>query len=299
MESYTSLNNEISKTANDLAVILEAVLPQAAGYKEDLLFESMRYAVLSNGKRIRPFLTICAAGLFGVDRDCAMRVAASIELIHTYSLVHDDLPALDNDEIRRGLPSCHSAFGEATAILTGDALLTLAFEVLSSPATHADANVRIDLIRLISKAAGYKGLVGGQMMDLLSAKQALSFPEIVRLQRLKTGELFAMSCEAAAIMGKVANNLRSSLRAYAHNIGLIFQITDDILDASGERGATGKKPHTDSQNNKPTLVTLWGVEKCRNHIDQLIEQSISHLSVFDNRAVHLRDLAYFLKNRAE
>lgn len=297
MYNHARLEQELTNVSRQLTTILDDLLPNPAGHREDPLFEAMRYATLSNGKRIRPFLTVHTAMLFGVNRECALRSAAAIEMIHSYSLVHDDLPAIDNDDLRRGVPSCHKKFGEATAILAGDALLTYAFEILAAPETHQDPTVRIELIRATSQAAGHHGMVGGQMMDLLSEKQELSDAEIVRLQRMKTGELFATSCESGAILGKANPNLRAALRAYAHNIGLAFQITDDILDISGTRSITGKEVGKDQQAGKATLVSLWGVDKCRHHAETLANQAITHLSNFDGRADILRDVALFLVTR--
>jgi len=297
MYNQVRLEQELTAISQQLSAVLDSLLPRAAGHREDRLFEAMRYASLSNGKRIRPFLTVHVATLFGVARESALRVAAAIELIHSYSLVHDDLPAIDNDDLRRGSPSCHKKFDEATAILAGDALLTYAFEVLVGPQTHQDPSVLVELVRSMAKAAGCHGMVGGQMMDLLSENQELSAAEIVRLQRMKTGELFAMSCEAGAILGKAAHNARAALKAYAYNIGLAFQITDDILDVSGTREVTGKEVGKDHKVGKATLISSWGIDKCRDHTENLANQAITHLAYFDERADVLRDMAWFLVAR--
>ncbi len=261
---------------------------------EEKVLEAMRYSALSGGKRLRPFLTICSAGLFGVAHDSAIEAAAAIEFIHTYSLIHDDLPAMDNDDLRRGKPTCHKAFGEAAAILAGDGLLTYAFEILASSRVHADPAVRCELITALAKASGSFGMVGGQMMDLEAQNKNLSIDEIIRLQRLKTGELFAVSCEAGAILGKAPGMMKNLLRAYAHDMGLAFQITDDLLDVEGTRSALGKGVRKDKIAGKATMVASLGVDRAREHAQILIKQAISHLDVFDKKADHLRSLARFV-----
>ena len=264
---------------------------------ESKVMEAMRYSSLSGGKRMRPFLTVECAKLFGVSPEAALTTAAAIEFVHVYSLIHDDLPAMDNDDFRRGKPSCHKQFGEAAAILAGDALLTYAFEVLSHPGVHADANVRCELIRSVASAAGVRGMVGGQMMDLDAENQEMSTEEVIRLQRLKTGEMFAVSCEAGAILGKAPDALRSRLQRYAHDIGLAFQITDDLLDVEGTREETGKGVGKDKKKGKATLVSVMGVERAREHSQVLAEQAVAHLSAFDERAESLRSLAKFVITR--
>jgi len=261
---------------------------------EETVLEAMRYSTLSGGKRLRPFLTLCSAGLFGVSWDAAIEAAAAIEFIHTYSLIHDDLPAMDNDDLRRGKPSCHKAFGEAAAILAGDGLLTYAFQVLSSNKVHADTAVRCELISALAQASGCWGMVGGQMMDLEAENKQLSVEEIIRLQRLKTGELFAVSCEAGAILGKAPGMMRNLLRAYAHDMGLAFQITDDLLDVEGTRTQMGKTARKDKIKGKATLVAAMGVERAREHAKILTNQAVSHLAVFDKKADNLRALAEFV-----
>ncbi|OYW14077.1 MAG: farnesyl-diphosphate synthase [Rhodospirillales bacterium 12-54-5] len=264
---------------------------------EGKVMEAMRYSALAGGKRLRPFLTVESAKLFGVNADAAMMTAAAMEFVHTYSLIHDDLPAMDNDDFRRGKPSCHKQFGEAAAILAGDALLTYAFEVLSNPRVHADANVRCELIRSVARAAGVRGMVGGQMMDLDAEHQALSAEEVIRLQRLKTGEMFAVSCEAGAILGKAPDAMRSRLQRYAHDIGLAFQITDDLLDEEGTRTETGKGVRKDKTKGKATLISVLGIERAREQANTLAEQAASHLKPFDERANTLRALASFVVTR--
>ena len=261
------------------------------------VLEAMRYSTLSGGKRLRPFLTVSCASLFGVSLESAIEAAAAIEFIHTYSLIHDDLPAMDNDDLRRGKPTCHKQFDEATAILAGDGLQAYAFQILSSPRTHADPNVRCELVHSLAIASGCWGMVGGQMMDMEAHNQKLSMDEIIRLQRMKTGELFAVSCEAGAILGKAPAMMKKMLRAYAHDMGLAFQITDDLLDVEGTRTSTGKGVRKDKIKGKATLVASMGVERARDHADMLSKQAISHLGVFDKKADNLRALAQYVVSR--
>jgi farnesyl diphosphate synthase len=264
---------------------------------EETVLEAMRYSALSGGKRLRPFLTVCSASLFGVSLESAIEAACAIEFIHTYSLIHDDLPAMDNDELRRGKPTCHIAFGEAAAILAGDGLLTYAFQILASLNVHADPAVRCELIAALAQASGCWGMVGGQMMDLEAENKTLSIDEIIRLQRMKTGELFAVSCEAGGILGKAPGMMRKLLRAYAHDMGLAFQITDDLLDVLGTRTETGKGVRKDKIAGKATMVSVMGVDRAREHAQILITQAISHLDVFDKKADNLRTLAQFVISR--
>lgn len=264
---------------------------------ENTILQAMRYSALSGGKRLRPYLTVSCATLFGVSREASLLTAAAIELIHTYSLIHDDLPALDNDDLRRGKPTCHIQFGEAAAILAGDALLTYAFQVLSDESVHSDPAVRCELVRTISTAAGYRGMVGGQMMDLQAENKEMSIDEVIRLQRLKTGELFAISCEVGGILGKAPRAMRNVLRGYAHDLGLAFQITDDLLDAEGTREVLGKSVNKDKMKGKATLVSLMGIERARAQAQILARQAISYLDVFDAKADNLRRLAEYVISR--
>lgn len=274
---------------------MDKLLPDPGDYGQTRLFEAMRYSVLSSGKRLRPFLTVTTATLFGVSKSSALQVAAAIEFIHAYSLIHDDLPAMDDDDMRRGQPSCHKKFDEATAILAGDALLTMAFEVLSDSGTHSSAAVRCELIRCIAKASGPMGMVGGQMMDLTTNETDLGLNKIIHLQRLKTGELFAISCEAGAILGNAAANLRTVVRAFAHDIGLAFQITDDLLDAVASTKKDKKRAI--KSEGKATLVGALGVDKARQQANILATQAIRHLEVFGKRADILRSFAEYVVSR--
>ena len=263
------------------------------------LVEAMRYSTLSGGKRIRPFLTIVSAQIFGVSPQASLNAATVMEMIHVYSLIHDDLPAMDNDDERRGIPTCHKQFDDATAILAGDALLTYAFEILASPDTHRDANVRCDLIKTIAAASGHKGMAGGQMIDLEMANKKITREELARAHRLKTGELFMASCEAGAILGRANPEARNALRYFAHDLGLAFQIKDDILDHSGD---VDGKIEIDEQEHKKSkenisVVDLIGMEHATKQLVLLKEQAITHLKMFGPQASLLIELAEFIISR--
>ncbi|MCE9507413.1 MAG: polyprenyl synthetase family protein [Alphaproteobacteria bacterium] len=260
------------------------------------LFDGMRYAVLNGGKRLRPFMVMEGARIFGVDAARARRVAAAAEFIHSYSLIHDDLPSMDNADTRRGKPALHKAYGEATAILAGDALQALAFEVLADSETHEDPRVRIELVGNLAGASGMNGMVGGQMLDMIGEKQEFDVGTISRLQRMKTGKLIAFCCEAGAILGKANPAHRQALRNYAHDLGLAFQVTDDLLDAEGNPSEMGKPANQDGK--KATFVTAMGIEQARQRAEMLVEQSISHLRVFDEGRVDLlKSLAHYVLQR--
>ncbi|HEX9490398.1 MAG TPA: polyprenyl synthetase family protein, partial [Stellaceae bacterium] len=230
----------LAEAASLTDAALDKLIAVPAGL-ESRVFEAMRYAALAPGKRLRPFLVLAGSQLFAVSRRSALQVAAAIELVHAYSLVHDDLPAMDNSDLRRGRPTCHKAFDDATAILAGDGLLTLAFEVLAHTDTHGDPAVRCELVASLAQAAGSHGMVGGQMIDLIAEHRPdLDIGAITRLQRLKTGALIAFACESGAVLGKASVEVRLALRGYAHDLGLAFQIADDLLDVEGSAGETGK-----------------------------------------------------------
>ncbi len=290
------LKQELEESANEVNAVIERLLSKAEG-EQGKLFEALRYATLSGGKRMRPFLVLRSSALFGLTQQSALRVAAAVEFTHAYSLVHDDLPCMDNSYLRRGKPTTHIQFNEATAVLAGDALLTMAFEVLSDYDTHPDPAVRAALVLELAKAAGPRGMVGGQMLDMMSSGQELDMNEIVRMQRLKTGELFAFSCESAAILAKVPGKARQSLSSYAHDLGLAFQITDDLLDAAGSTAETGKSVGKDAENNKPNFVTILGEDRARFQAQALSNQAVKHLDMFDERADPLRRLAAYAINR--
>ena len=290
------LQKGMAESARAVSEMLDRLLKMGDG-REARLMEAMRYSSLGGGKRIRPFMVTASARLFAVAESCALRVAAAVEMVHCYSLVHDDLPAMDDDDLRRGQPTCHIRFDEATAILAGDALLTRAFEVLADIPTHPDPQVRSQLVLALARAAGADGMVGGQMLDLLAEKASLDVPEITRLQRMKTGALIAFACEAGAILGKAAEPARHALRAYAHDLGLAFQIADDLLDVEGSAAEVGKKTGKDAAAGKATFVSLLGVERAKAQAQMLAEQSGRHLEMFDEKADYLRELARFVVNR--
>lgn len=289
------------KSLKDFASVIEnkmlSLLPVSEGREENVI-EAMRYALLAGGKRLRPFLVVQSAALFSIDNESALRVAAAIECVHTYSLIHDDLPAMDDDNMRRGLPTTHKKYDDATAILAGDALLTLAFEILSDEKTHSDAEIRCDLILALSRAIGAKGMVGGQMIDLKAENQSLQQDEIIRMQNMKTGELIIFSCEVGAILAKVSDDRRMALKKYAENIGLAFQIVDDLLDIEGNSEDIGKTAGKDIEAGKATLVSFKGVEEARALADELINNAVSHMDVFDEKSEVLKSLAKFVINRA-
>ena len=276
---------------------LEILLPRRAG-PEERLREAMRYACLGGGKRLRPFLVLEGSRLFGVGENCALRVAAAIEMVHCYSLVHDDLPAMDDDDLRRGKPTVHKAFDEAIAILAGDALLARAFEVIADPLTHGDSGVRAELVLTLAHAAGADGMVGGQTIDLdAEGRDDLDVGAVTRLQRLKTGALILFACEAGAVMGKAGPGPREALRGYAHDVGLAFQIADDLLDAEGSAAAAGKAVGKDAARGKATFVSLLGVAAARVQAKRLADQAVQHLASFGAGADRLRDVARWVVER--
>jgi farnesyl diphosphate synthase len=291
-----SFAEALTQAAQMTDVALDRLLVVPPGL-EARVYEAMRYAALAPGKRMRPFFVLAGANLFGVAHRCALQVSAAIEMVHAYSMVHDDLPAMDDSDLRRGRPTCHKEFDEATAILAGDGLLTMAFGVLADPDTHGDSAVRCELVSALAAAAGAGGMVGGQMIDLIAESQALDIGAITRLQRMKTGALIAFSCEAGAILGKAPGDLRIALRGYAHDLGLAYQIADDLLDVEGSAAETGKPVGADAAAGKATFVSILGVERARAQADLLIRQAIAHLDLFEQRAELLREAARFVITR--
>ena len=290
------LAEAMAETARLVEAQLDALLPvpEAA---EARLIEAMRYAVLNGGKRMRAFLVMETAQLFSVNKTCAARVAAAVEMLHAYSLVHDDLPAMDDDDLRRGKPSCHKAFDEATAILAGDALQTRAFEVLAEEDTHADAEARCELITAFAAATGARGMVGGQMIDMLAEGKTLSGPEITRLQALKTGRLIQFSAEAGAILGRAHAAQRHFIAAYGRELGGAFQIYDDVLDEAGTEAELGKTAGKDAAQGKATMVSILGIDRARAQAVHLADQAAKHLESFGQRAELLKLLAQFTVTR--
>jgi farnesyl diphosphate synthase len=293
----TVFETALGDTAREVDAVIDRLIPVPPG-PEARVFEAMRYAALGPGKRLRPFLVTASARLFGVARRSALQVAAAVEMVHAYSLVHDDLPAMDNSDLRRGRPTCHKQFDDATAVLAGDGLLTLAFEVLAHPHTHGDPAVRCELVSALALAAGNQGMVGGQMFDLIAEHRPdLDIGAITRLQRLKTGALIAFSCEACAILGKAPSEARTALRGYAHDLGLAFQIADDVLDVEGSTETTGKPVGQDVVAGKATFVSILGVTRARAQARLLVDQAVAHLDIFDANTELLRQAARFVVER--
>lgn len=292
----SDIKKALSATAKTVEAELDRLLAQD-GAPERRVVEAMRYASLGGGKRIRPFLVLESAKLFGVTERSAIRVASALEMVHCYSLVHDDLPAMDDDDQRRGRPTVHKRYDEATAILAGDALLTAAFAVLANSKTHSDPGVRCELVEQLAQAAGAHGMVGGQMIDLTAAQLDLDIGGVTRLQRLKTGRLIDFGCQAGAILGRSGPNRREALRGYSHDLGLAFQMIDDILDVEGNPDLLGKAVAKDEGQGKATFVSLMGVERARSQADRLADQAAAHLASFDERADGLRALARFVVER--
>ena len=276
---------------------LDRLLPAEHGLHRRVM-EAMRYAVFAGGKRLRPFLTLSTARLFKVPEARAARAAAAIEALHTYSLVHDDLPCMDDDDLRRGRPTTHRKFDEATAVLAGDALLTHAFGMLADPETHPSGEVRAELVARLAAAGGAEGMIGGQMMDMRAPDEAFGEAEIILLQRMKTGALFEFSCEAGAILGGGNAEDRQRMRAYARDLGLAFQIADDLIDATGSAEEAGKAVGKDQGRGKATLVSLHGVDGARAWAARLADQAAQGLAVYGAAADDLRALPSFLLDRA-
>jgi farnesyl diphosphate synthase len=289
MVPAVDLAQRLEETADRVTVALDTLLPRVQG-PESKLMSAMRYAALGGGKRLRPFLVVETGRLFGVDERCLLRVGAALECIHTYSLIHDDLPCMDDDSLRRGRPTVHIAYDEATAVLAGDALLTIAFEILSDAQTHADPNVRIALIARLAEAAGARGMVGGQMMDMIANELGDDIAAVTRMQRLKTGALMTYAVDMGALMGRASEEARHALNAYAHDLGLAFQITDDLLDAEGNAEDLGKAVGKDNVHGKATFVSLLGLEGAKQRVQLLSVQAKQHIAIFGERAHYLNHI---------
>lgn len=273
---------------------MDDLLPR--DFSDSNLVAAMRYSTLSEGKRIRPFLVIASAQIFGISPIASLNAATAMEFIHVYSLIHDDLPAMDNDDFRRGIPTSHKKFDEATAILAGDALLTYAFEILADPLTAKDPVVRCELVKVVAKAAGFRGMAGGQMIDLEKAEKKITNEELAKLHRLKTGELFMASAEIGAIIGHAGLEERRALRSFAHDLGLAFQIKDDILDHHGVD--IGKVEIDETIHKKPkenaSIVDVLGIENAHKQLELLKDQAIEHLKIFGGKAALLVELVDFV-----
>ncbi len=294
---FSRLSDSLNEAAGAVDAQLEQVLPAPHG-PHARIHEAMRYAIFAGGKRLRPFLVLTTAKLFeNVPRASALRTAAAIEALHTYSLVHDDLPCMDDDDLRRGRPTVHVAFDEMTAVLVGDALLTLAFQILSDARTHPSAEVRCQLTARLAEAAGHDGMIGGQIIDMLAPERSMRADEIMHLQRLKTGQLFEFSCEAGAILGQAPDEDRARLRAYAREMGLVFQITDDLLDATSSPEKTGKAVGKDGEQGKATFVSTYGVSRARDEARKLALRAAKTVQIYDNIAPELSALPLYLLDR--
>ncbi|MGK6321857.1 polyprenyl synthetase family protein [Sphingomonas sp. DT-51] len=290
------LQAALKEVAAEMDRRFDALLPVPDDPRADL-YRAMRHATIGGGKRLRPLLVFATARLFDVARDGAARAAVALEAIHAYSLIHDDLPAMDDDDMRHGKATVHKAFDEATAILAGDCLHALAFEVLADPATHADPFVRAELVADLARASGPSGMAGGQAMDLKADGAAFDLGTVTRLQQMKTGALIGAAVEAGAILGRVPPEGRRHLRGYAHDLGLAFQIVDDLLDVEGDEQLAGKKLRKDGEAGKETFVSLLGVDRARQQSQMLVEQAIDHLRSYGDEAELLRAIARFVTER--
>ena len=274
----------------------DALLPLPGDPRDDL-YRAMRHAAIGGGKRLRPLLVFATAKLFAVDEEAAIAAGCAIEAIHVYSLIHDDLPAMDDDDLRRGKPTVHKAFGEATAILAGDCLHALAFEWLADPGVHPDPFVRAELVADLARASGPTGMAGGQALDLAAGRAPFDLGGVTRLQQMKTGALIAASVEMGAILGRVPPEGRTGLRGYAHDLGLAFQIADDLLDAEGDEDAAGKRLRKDADAGKATFLSLLGPERAREQCRMLVDQAVQHLHAYGAEADLLRALARYVVER--
>ncbi|HWK95237.1 MAG TPA: farnesyl diphosphate synthase [Pseudolabrys sp.] len=306
MGSQSSFADRLNTVASESEALLAQLLGDAPLPGETArparLVAAMRHAALGGGKRLRPFLVVESAALFDAPRDAALLAGCALELLHCYSLVHDDLPAMDDDDLRRGRPTVHKAYDEATAILAGDALLTLAFDILAREEVHADASVRIALVRELARAAGLGGMAGGQMLDLaaegrFAAKRTLSESEIVILQAMKTGALLRFACRAGALLGQANTAQLAAMEQYGAAIGEAFQIADDLLDVEGDAATLGKAAGKDAEAGKATLVAALGVAGARAKLESLIERADRALAPFGPKADILRAAARFIAER--
>jgi farnesyl diphosphate synthase len=294
--SSSPLQAALERIAREVDSLFDAVLTVPDDAHAPLV-EAMRYAAIGGGKRLRPLLVTAVADMYGVDRDCAIRTGVALECIHVFSLIHDDLPCMDDDELRHGKLTTHRAFDEATAVLAGDALQSLAFELLASPQASGDPFVRSELVLVLARASGHTGMAGGQMMDIAAETRQFDLHTITRLQQMKTGALLAAAVEMGAILGKVGPEGRAHLRLFARDIGLAFQICDDLLDFEGDEDKAGKALRKDVDQGKQTFLTLLGPERAREQAQMLVNQAIGHLASHGDEAELLRAIARFIVER--
>ena len=292
----SQLEARLKENAERIQIALDGLLPAEHGSEAGLI-GAMRYAALGGGKRLRPFFTIEAGRIFDADEGALLRTACAIECVHTYSLVHDDLPAMDDDALRRGRPTLHRQYDEATAILAGDALLTFAFELLADPATHSDPQMRCKLITAMAKASGGQGMVAGQAADMAGADIGSDLIAVTRMNRLKTGALINFAVDAGALIGGASEAEKTALSRYAHDVGLAFQMRDDLLDAEGVVRDTGKAVGKDKARGKVNFVTVLGADATRDRINMLANQAKAHLAIFGSRARILLDAVDFIVDR--
>jgi farnesyl diphosphate synthase len=296
MPADLGLSRALETIAADIDRQFDLLLPLPSDPRRKL-YEAMRHAAIGGGKRLRPLLVIAACRLFNVDSQAALRVATAIECIHVYSLIHDDMPCMDDDDVRRGKPTVHKAYDEATAVLAGDSLHALAFELLADEATHGDPFVRAELVLELARASGPDGMAGGQMMDLEAETSTFDLQTVTRLQQLKTGALIAFCLEAGAIMARLSPEGRGPLRGYARDVGLAFQIADDLLDEEGDEDKAGKALQKDAAAGKATFLSLLGTERARAQAQALVDQAIAHLSSYGPEADLLRSIARYTIER--
>jgi farnesyl diphosphate synthase len=303
--STTNFASALARVAEPIETLLDELLAQEARHGEiarpPRLIAAMRHATLGGGKRLRPFLVVETARMLGHQDAAALRAGAAIELLHCYSLVHDDLPAMDDDDLRRGRATVHRAYDEATAILAGDALQTLAFEVLADPATHRDAEVRAHLVLGLARAAGAAGMVGGQMLDLAAEGRygeiSAHEMQIRQIDTMKTGAIIAFAVEAGAIIARADDASRSNLLRFGRAIGQAFQIADDLLDREGSAESVGKRTGKDRQHGKATLIDVLGLEAARHECSRLVDEAVAALQPFGDEAATLRQAAHFTATR--
>ena len=293
----TALATRAMQVETILQKLLDERLRAGEIARPERLMAAMRYGVLNGGKRLRPFLVMETAALFGANEEAALRVAAALESIHCYSLVHDDLPAMDDDDLRRGQPTLHKAFDEAAAILAGDSLLTYAFDIIASEETDLDAATRLELVLSLARAAGPGGMAGGQALDLMAEEQNPDEAGIITLQAMKTGALIRFACESGAIIGGATRQERERLAEFGSAIGLAFQLADDLLDVTSDTAHLGKAAGKDAAAGKATLVALHGIDWTRNQLAGLVAQAEELLSPFGDKAEILKQAAHFIANR--